>query len=161
MVSQEDHQQNCRIGQCLTRAFPRVFGLLYFVSANLFTFTLSVQLPDGHFAMNTSDQESFALNEIRSSHQSGDGITSEIEQPTLPPADDGRAAWLMLASCCLIQLPVWGMLCIQNSDWSSLTEISQGSPPSLEFSRNITPLTMSSRATSVTWPPWELRQLYD
>lgn len=113
MVSQEDHQQNCRIGQCLTRAFPRLFGLLYFVSANLFTFTLSVQLPDGHFAMNTSDQESFALNEIRSSHQSGDGITSEIEQPTLPPADGGRAAWLMLASCCLIQLPVWGMLCIQ------------------------------------------------
>ncbi|EAU38214.1 predicted protein [Aspergillus terreus NIH2624] len=32
----------------------------------------------------------------------------ELEQPPLLPADRGRAAWLMLASCCLIQLPVWG-----------------------------------------------------
>ncbi|KAG2413617.1 hypothetical protein HFD88_002806 [Aspergillus terreus] len=32
----------------------------------------------------------------------------ELEQPPLLPADHGRAAWLMLASCCLIQLPVWG-----------------------------------------------------
>ncbi|KAJ5599292.1 hypothetical protein N7450_000359 [Penicillium hetheringtonii] len=57
--------------------------------------------------MNTPDRESFILNEVRF-HQSGDEITPEIEQPTLPPADGGRAAWLMLASCCLIQLPVWG-----------------------------------------------------
>lgn len=33
----------------------------------------------------------------------------EIEQPSLPPADRGKDAWLMLASCCVIQLPVWGM----------------------------------------------------
>lgn len=57
--------------------------------------------------MNASDRESVALHEIRS-HRSGDEIASEIEQPALLPADGGRAAWLMLASCCLIQLPVWG-----------------------------------------------------
>ncbi|OGE53466.1 hypothetical protein PENARI_c007G04690 [Penicillium arizonense] len=39
--------------------------------------------------------------------RSTDEVT-EIEQPALAPADGGRAAWLMLASCCLIQLPVWG-----------------------------------------------------
>ncbi|PYI08183.1 putative MFS monocarboxylate transporter [Aspergillus sclerotiicarbonarius CBS 121057] len=33
---------------------------------------------------------------------------SELEQRPLPPVDQGRGAWLMLASCCLIQLPVWG-----------------------------------------------------
>ncbi|RAH46867.1 putative MFS monocarboxylate transporter [Aspergillus brunneoviolaceus CBS 621.78] len=32
----------------------------------------------------------------------------ELEQPLLPPVDQGRGAWLTLASCCLIQLPVWG-----------------------------------------------------
>ncbi|KAJ5640945.1 Major facilitator superfamily domain general substrate transporter [Penicillium herquei] len=32
----------------------------------------------------------------------------EIEQPALPETDRGRAAWLMLASSCLIQIPVWG-----------------------------------------------------
>jgi hypothetical protein len=40
--------------------------------------------------------------------RSTDEVT-EIEQPALAPADGGRAAWLMLASCCLIQLPVWGL----------------------------------------------------
>ncbi|OQD75305.1 hypothetical protein PENDEC_c007G01758 [Penicillium decumbens] len=53
--------------------------------------------------MSASD-ESFALNEV----QSRRAQEFEIEQPALPPADGGKAAWLMLASCCLIQLPVWG-----------------------------------------------------
>jgi hypothetical protein len=54
--------------------------------------------------MSASD-ESFALNEA----QSRQPRELEIEQPALPPADGGKAAWLMLASCCLIQLPVWGV----------------------------------------------------
>lgn len=33
---------------------------------------------------------------------------TEIEQVELPPTDTGRAAWLVLAGCSLIQLPVWG-----------------------------------------------------
>lgn len=33
---------------------------------------------------------------------------TEIEQPPLPPADTGKAAWLVLAGCTLIQAPVWG-----------------------------------------------------
>ncbi|KAA8650628.1 hypothetical protein EYZ11_002742 [Aspergillus tanneri] len=41
-----------------------------------------------------------------SSHDQLD--TPELEQTLLPPADQGRAAWLMLISCCIIQLPVWG-----------------------------------------------------
>ncbi|EAW13985.1 putative MFS monocarboxylate transporter [Aspergillus clavatus NRRL 1] len=32
----------------------------------------------------------------------------DIEQPPLPPTDRGKDAWLMLASCGLIQMPVWG-----------------------------------------------------
>lgn len=55
--------------------------------------------------MSASD-ESFALNEA----QSRRGQEFEIEQPALPQADGGKAAWLMLASSCLIQLPVWGIL---------------------------------------------------
>lgn len=41
-------------------------------------------------------------------HPGSDGV-SEIEQPALAPADGGKAAWLMLASSCLIQVPVWGL----------------------------------------------------
>ncbi|CAG8179790.1 unnamed protein product [Penicillium salamii] len=48
--------------------------------------------------------DSFILNNI---HRPTDVIT-EIEQPALAPADEGKAAWLMLASSCVIQLPVWG-----------------------------------------------------
>ncbi|PWY73629.1 MFS general substrate transporter [Aspergillus heteromorphus CBS 117.55] len=33
---------------------------------------------------------------------------SELEQLPLPPVDQGKGAWLMLAACCVIQLPVWG-----------------------------------------------------
>ncbi|CAI7615773.1 unnamed protein product [Penicillium glandicola] len=54
--------------------------------------------------MNTSNQESLALNEMDLRRSA----VSEIEQPTLAPADGGKAAWLLLASCCLIQIPVWG-----------------------------------------------------
>ncbi|KAH7135727.1 major facilitator superfamily domain-containing protein [Dendryphion nanum] len=35
-------------------------------------------------------------------------IPLEIEQPSLPPTDTGKAAWLVLAGCSLIQAPVWG-----------------------------------------------------
>jgi hypothetical protein len=56
---------------------------------------------------NMSSDEGFALDEIHS-RRSTDEVT-EIEQPTLAPTDGGSAAWLMLASCCLIQLPVWGL----------------------------------------------------
>lgn len=34
---------------------------------------------------------------------------AEIEQVSLPPTDRGREAWLVLAGCSLIQIPVWGM----------------------------------------------------
>lgn len=44
-----------------------------------------------------------------SSHQSGQTAEHEIEQPSLAPTDRGKDAWLMLASCCVIQLPVWGV----------------------------------------------------
>ncbi|KAJ5569643.1 Major facilitator superfamily domain general substrate transporter [Penicillium hispanicum] len=57
--------------------------------------------------MNTSHQESLALSELPS-QPSNHEPPLEIEQPSLAPADGGKAAWLMLASCCLIQLPVWG-----------------------------------------------------
>ncbi|PWY84696.1 MFS general substrate transporter [Aspergillus sclerotioniger CBS 115572] len=40
--------------------------------------------------------------------ESNDTPRSELEQRPLPLVDQGRGAWLMLASCCLIQLPVWG-----------------------------------------------------
>jgi hypothetical protein len=56
--------------------------------------------------MNNPDNESLTLDEIHSRPRE----VSEIEQPTLAPADGGKAAWLMLASCCFIQLPVWGLL---------------------------------------------------
>ena len=57
--------------------------------------------------MNNSNHDILVLNEI-DTHRSTE--VSEIEQPTLPPADGGKAAWLMLASCCFIQIPVWGLL---------------------------------------------------
>lgn len=59
--------------------------------------------------MSTLEHGTFALDEIPS-RQYQDESSSEIEQPTLAPADGGKAAWFMLASCCLIQLPVWGVL---------------------------------------------------
>lgn len=34
--------------------------------------------------------------------------STEIEQTPLPPTDTGKAAWLVLAGCSLIQAPVWG-----------------------------------------------------
>lgn len=36
-------------------------------------------------------------------------VNMEIEQQSLPPADGGKAAWLFLAGCSLIQAPVWGI----------------------------------------------------
>lgn len=54
------------------------------------------------------DRETLALDEYPSRHVP-EHLTTEIEQPALAPADGGKAAWLMLASCCIIQLPVWGV----------------------------------------------------
>ncbi|KAJ5363686.1 uncharacterized protein N7496_009399 [Penicillium cataractarum] len=58
--------------------------------------------------MSSTTHETISLSEIPSRHSSDDVTPSEIEQPSLSPADGGKAAWLLLASCCLIQLPVWG-----------------------------------------------------
>ncbi|GFF77108.1 putative MFS monocarboxylate transporter [Aspergillus lentulus] len=58
--------------------------------------------------MNSTNHEIVSLSEIRARRSSHDVTSSEIEQPSLPPADGGKAAWKLLASCCLIQLPVWG-----------------------------------------------------
>ena len=41
--------------------------------------------------------------------QPSSDLESEVELPSLPPADTGRAAWLVLAGCSIIQAPVWGM----------------------------------------------------
>ncbi|CAL5869696.1 uncharacterized protein PFLUO_LOCUS3926 [Penicillium psychrofluorescens] len=57
--------------------------------------------------MSASETDSLSLGDI-SSGRSFHEMTPEIEQPALAPADRGKAAWLMLASICLIQLPVWG-----------------------------------------------------
>lgn len=40
---------------------------------------------------------------------SGDDPTEAIEHSPLPPTDRGKAAWLVLAGCSVIQAPVWGM----------------------------------------------------
>ncbi|KEY82975.1 MFS monocarboxylate transporter [Aspergillus fumigatus] len=58
--------------------------------------------------MSSTDHEIISLSEIPTRHSAHDVTSSEIEQPSLPPADGGKAAWQLLASCCLIQLPVWG-----------------------------------------------------
>ena len=58
-------------------------------------------------------QENTELSTARSNGEElawQDPITTEIEQPPLPPTDTGREAWLVLAGCTVIQLPVWGML---------------------------------------------------
>ncbi|PYH74595.1 putative MFS monocarboxylate transporter [Aspergillus vadensis CBS 113365] len=60
---------------------------------------------------------SHELTELRSEHplsshpsieESNSSPRHELEQVPLPPVDQGKGAWLILASCCLIQLPVWG-----------------------------------------------------
>ncbi|RAH84176.1 MFS monocarboxylate transporter [Aspergillus japonicus CBS 114.51] len=58
---------------------------------------------------------SYEMENVRSQIHRGPSIdrvrpraSMELEQPLLPPVDQGRGAWLILASCCLIQLPVWG-----------------------------------------------------
>lgn len=38
-------------------------------------------------------------------------ISEGNEQTPLPPTDRGKAAWLVLAGCSLIQAPVWGTQC--------------------------------------------------
>ena len=45
----------------------------------------------------------------RETSSSQGSATVEIEQPSLPPTDTGKDAWLVLAGCSLIQIPVWGI----------------------------------------------------
>lgn len=59
--------------------------------------------------MASSEQSALALEDMNA-HPSFAESPPEIEQPALAPADGGKAAWLILASCCIIQLPVWGVL---------------------------------------------------
>jgi len=43
------------------------------------------------------------------SHRTQQQVTTdEIEHTMLPPTDRGKEAWLVLAGCSLIQIPVWG-----------------------------------------------------
>ncbi|RJE18148.1 transporter [Aspergillus sclerotialis] len=58
---------------------------------------------------NSTELRSFSDSVVSSSRDTANNSDNvEIEQPSLPPADRGKDAWLMLASCCVIQLPVWG-----------------------------------------------------
>ncbi len=49
----------------------------------------------------------------RTSHQESDveetHSPAEIEQRSLPPTDSGKDAYIVLASCSLLQFPIWGM----------------------------------------------------
>lgn len=45
----------------------------------------------------------------------------EIEQVSLPPMDRGKEAWLVLAGCSLIQIPVWGTQLPPNHRTTQLT----------------------------------------
>lgn len=45
----------------------------------------------------------------------------EIEQASLPPADRGKQAWLVLAGCSLIQIPVWGESLVKHVGERQLT----------------------------------------
>lgn len=62
----------------------------------------------------------------------------EIEQTNLPPTDRGKDAWLMLASCCVIQLPVWGTY----SCTPGITADDKASPSSPASFRSISRATM-------------------
>lgn len=74
-------------------------------------FTQFIRYPS---TMNNSINESFHLSEI-SSHSEDNALSPhEIEQPVLAQPDGGKAAWLTLVSCCLIQVPVWGVPHVQH-----------------------------------------------
>lgn len=56
------------------------------------------------------DRPSSHSRDIADSHATEQqDIVEEIEQVSLPPTDRGKEAWLVLAGCSLIQVPVWGM----------------------------------------------------
>ncbi|OCK80382.1 hypothetical protein K432DRAFT_382278 [Lepidopterella palustris CBS 459.81] len=68
-------------------------------------------------ASSTHDLELHSLPPFPAEAGNGDTLSTverslhslrDIEQPPLPPADGGKAAWLVLAGCSLIQAPVWG-----------------------------------------------------
>lgn len=72
--------------------------------------------------MNNSNHDILVLNEVDPDRSTE---VPEIEQPTLPPADGGKAAWLMLASCCFIQIPVWGLLWLKKTQHGNTNEASR------------------------------------
>ncbi|KAJ5780316.1 Major facilitator superfamily domain general substrate transporter [Penicillium paradoxum] len=77
--------------------------------------------------MNNSDHENLTLSEIHPRGSTDE--VPEIEQPALPPPDEGKAAWMMLASCCLIQIPVWGFSTVFGvfQEYYSTQNVLQGS----------------------------------
>ncbi|KAJ5547966.1 hypothetical protein N7513_005200 [Penicillium frequentans] len=79
--------------------------------------------------MNTSINESLQLDEIPSHPEDNASSPHEIEQPVLAQPDGGKAAWLMLASCCLIQVPVWGFSSVFGvfQEYYSSNNVLQGS----------------------------------
>jgi len=60
--------------------------------------------------MATATQTTVSDNSVTRDHPAtwDESMNMEIEQPPLPPTDTGKAAWLVLAGCTLIQAPVWG-----------------------------------------------------
>jgi hypothetical protein len=60
--------------------------------------------------MATATQTTVSDSSVTRGHPAtwDESMNMEIEQPPLPPTDTGKAAWLVLAGCTLIQAPVWG-----------------------------------------------------
>ena len=69
------------------------------------TFNPDIELTASENTTSTAtDHESRSMTDDSSS-----GVSQEsIEQAYLPPTDHGKAAWLVLAGCSVIQAPVWG-----------------------------------------------------
>ncbi|KAJ6088787.1 Major facilitator superfamily domain general substrate transporter [Penicillium sp. IBT 16267x] len=79
--------------------------------------------------MNDSISESLQLERIASRPDDDAFSPNEIEQPMLAQPDGAKAAWLMLASCCLIQVPVWGFSSVFGvfQEYYSSNDVLQGS----------------------------------
>lgn len=58
---------------------------------------------------------SHEMSDIRAWSVHGPDDSLGLEQMPLAPADQGKSAWLMLISCCIIQLPVSSELPISKS----------------------------------------------
>lgn len=58
----------------------------------------------GRVTWTTATEESATTAERLGSRRE----TLQMEQEALPQTDGGKTAWLVLAACSLIQVPVWG-----------------------------------------------------